>query len=104
MILVTGATGTIGSRVLRLLSEQGLPARALSRNPSQGEMLPSVGWAEADLGEPEPLLSVFEGGKRLFPLTGDARSMTRPQKNAIAAAVEAGVEHVVKLSAGGERT
>jgi uncharacterized protein YbjT (DUF2867 family) len=67
-------------------------------------MLPSVGWAEADLGEPESLPSVFESAKRLFLLTGDARSMTRLQKNAIDAAVEAGVEHVVKLSAGGERT
>ncbi|PQJ26915.1 hypothetical protein BSZ35_18485 [Salinibacter sp. 10B] len=101
MILVTGATGTIGRRVLRLLSERGIPTRALSRNPSQGETLPHVEWAEADLGEPETLPSVFDGANRLFILTGNARSMTRLQKNAIDAAANAGVEHVVKLSARG---
>lgn len=101
MIVVTGATGTIGSRVLRLLSEQGIPIRAVSRNPRRGESLPHVEWAEADLEESATLPSIFEGAKRLFLLTGNAQSMVRLQKNAIDAAVEAGIEHVVKLSARG---
>lgn len=101
MIVVTGATGTIGRRVLRLLSKQGVPARALSRDPSQGETLPHVEWEEVDLGEPDALPPVFEGANRLFLLTGNTRSMTRLQKNAIDAAAASGVEHVVKLSARG---
>jgi uncharacterized protein YbjT (DUF2867 family) len=101
MILVTGATGNIGSKVLRRLSDAGVETRALSRDPSRGEALPHVGWAEADLAAPETLPPVFEGVDRLFLLTGNVRSMARLQKNAIDEAVAAGVDHVVKLSARG---
>lgn len=101
MILVTGATGTIGSNVLRRLSERGIQARALSRDPRRGEVLPHVEWAEADLAKPETLSPVFDGVDQLFLLTGNAQSMTRLQKNAVDAAAEAGVQHVVKLSARG---
>lgn len=101
MILITGATGTIGSSVLARLSERGLQTRALSRDPSRGEPLPHVDWAEADLADPESLPPVFEGANRLFLLTGNAPSMTHLQKNAIDAAVKTDVRHVVKLSARG---
>lgn len=36
MILVTGATGTIGSHVVRLLTDQGVPFRAMSRRELPG--------------------------------------------------------------------
>lgn len=101
MILVTGATGNIGSKVLRRLSDAGIDTRALSRDPSRGEALPHVEWAEADLATPETLPPVFEGVDRLFLLTGNTRPMARLQKNAIDEAVAAGVDHVVKLSARG---
>ena len=101
MILVTGATGDIGSKVLRRLSEAGIRVRALSRTPERGEALPHVEWAQADLAEPETLPSVFADADRLFLLTGNARSMTTLQKNAIDAAATADIEHVVKLSARG---
>lgn len=101
MILVTGATGNIGSKVLRRLSEAGVETRALSRDPSRGETLPHVEWAEADLAAPETLPPVFDGVDRLFLLTGNVRPMARLQTNAIDEAVAAGVEHVVKLSARG---
>jgi len=44
MILVTGATGMVGSQVVRLLSEQGIEARALLRNPSKAKELPGITW------------------------------------------------------------
>lgn len=101
MTIVTGATGTIGSTLLQRLSEAGIPARALSRNPNPEVSLPHVEWAEADLADSETLPPVFEGADRLFLLTGNARSMTALQKNAIHAAAAANIEHVVKLSARG---
>jgi uncharacterized protein YbjT (DUF2867 family) len=53
------------------------------------------------LAEPETLPAVFADADRLFLLTGNVRSMTTLQKNAIDAAAAAGIEHVVKLSARG---
>ncbi len=101
MIVVTGATGTIGSAVLRRLSAAGVETRALSRDPSRGPSLPHVRWAQADLAEPDALRSQFEGADRLFLLTGNARNMTQLQTNAVEAAAAAAVDHVVKLSARG---
>lgn len=72
------------------------PAPRAGKNP-----LPYVEWVEADLAEPDALPSTFEGADRLFLLTGNAKAMTRLQKNAIDAAAEAGIDHVVKLSAPG---
>jgi len=103
MIVVTGATGTIGRAVLRRLSNAGVEALALSRAPSRGPSLPHVRWARADLAEPDTLRAPFDDADRLFLLTGNARSMTRLQTNAVEAAAASGVEHVVKLSARGAR-
>lgn len=101
MILVTGATGNIGSKVLRRLSEAGVETRALSRDPRRGKMLPHVDWVQADLSDPATLPPAFEGVDRLFLLTGNVRPMAQLQKNAIDEAGAAGVDQVVKLSARG---
>ncbi len=61
MILITGSTGHIGSEVVRLLSQAGVPpARALARNPSQGQKLPGITRVTGDLVKPETLPTVFE--------------------------------------------
>lgn len=99
MIAVTGATGTIGSELLRILSERGARVRALTRRPEGREGPEGVVWARADLAGREGLLAAFEGAERLFLLTGNDERMVRFQKNALAAAPTAGVRHVVKLSA-----
>ena len=44
MILVTGGTGGIGSELLRLLSQAGVPARALTRNLQKAQTLPGIIW------------------------------------------------------------
>lgn len=99
MIVVTGATGTVGSHLVRRLSGVGERVRALSRRPGRGEQLAGVEWIEADLAHREELPSAFEGADRLFLLTGNAEEMVWLQKNAVEAAQRAGVRHVVKLSA-----
>lgn len=99
MIAVTGATGTIGSELIRLLSEEGVEAKALSRNPPKKAELPNINWVEADLADPDLLKDAFSGCEKLFLLTGNTHKMVKLQKNAIKAATEAGITHIVKLSA-----
>lgn len=99
MIAVTGATGTIGSELVRLLPERGLRVRALTRNPEGRAPIPGVEWIGADLARREGLEDALAGAERLFLLTGNGGEMVRLQKNALDAAERAGVGHVVKLSA-----
>ena len=99
MILVTGGTGEIGSEVLRLLSQAGIPARALTRNLQKAQTLPGITWVAGDLAKPETLATAFEGVKTVFLLTHYFEDMVALQRNAIAAARAAGVTHVVKVSA-----
>ena len=99
MILVTGGTGGIGSELLRLLSQAGVGARALTRNPQKAQKLPGITWVAGDLARPETLTTAFEGAKTLFLLTSYYEDMVELQHNAIAAARAAGVTHVVKVSA-----
>ena len=102
MIGVTGATGTIGRALVDRLRSAPVGVRAYSRRPETAETADDgreVDWMEADLAEPAGLVRAFGGVERLFLLTGNTADMVRLQKNAIEAAVTAGVEHVVKLSA-----
>ena len=99
MIAVTGATGTIGSELVRLLVEAGREVRALTRRPGDQDPRPGVEWVGADLSDRSGLAGVLEGCDRLFLLTGNNEGMVRQQTNAIRAAGRAGVKRVVKLSA-----
>ncbi len=101
MILVTGGTGLIGSEVVRLLSQARLPARALVRDTHSGQKLPGITWVIGDLTQPETLPSVFAGCTKLFLLTGNSENAYELQRHALAAARQAGVTQVVKLSAFG---
>ena len=69
MILVAGGTGLIGSELLRLLSQAGVPARALTRNPQEAQTLPGITWVAGDLARPETLTMAFEGARNVFLLT-----------------------------------
>lgn len=101
MILVTGGTGLIGSEVLRLLSQSGVGARAITRNPERAKQHPGVTWVAADLTKPDTLKAAFKGGRTLFLLTGIDEDMVATSHNAITAARDAGVTHIVKISAFG---
>src|SRR5262245_14827155 len=101
MILVTGSTGLIGSEVVRLLSRANAPARALVRNTSRAQKLPGITLVSGDLSKPETLRAAFAGCAKLFLLTGNVEDVAGLQRNAIAAARQVGVDHVVKLSAFG---
>ena len=66
MILVTGAKGMVGSEIVQLLSQQGVAARALFRDPWKGKELPGITWVAGDLSKPETLTTAFAGAQTLF--------------------------------------
>ncbi len=104
MILITGATGTSGVEIVKLLSQRGVKFRALVRNPSKAEAisgLPGVQIVKGDLSEPASLAPALEGVERALFLSSPAADQAKIQGNFIDAAKRAGVRHVVKFSAGG---
>lgn len=100
MILVTGATGKVGSEVARQLHARGVPVRALVRSPEKArELLPEgVELARGDLGDPASLDEAMRGVERLFLLSAPDPRQVEWERNAVEAARRAGVRHVVKLS------
>jgi uncharacterized protein YbjT (DUF2867 family) len=101
MILVTGGTGLIGSEVLRLLSQAGVAARALTRNPQKAKTVSGITWVAGDLAKPDTLTAAFRGAKTLFLNSAISEDLVALQNNGVAAARAVGVQHIVKLSAFG---
>ncbi len=61
-VLVVGATGSIGRRVVAALGRHGLPARALVRDLGRGRsVLPGVELVRGDLERPETLTAAAKG-------------------------------------------
>lgn len=100
MILVTGATGTVGRELMKKLAAAGAPVRALVRDIERAAWLtgPTVELVRGDLRAPETLQRALEGVNKVFLLSTVEPAQVELQGNLIDAAVAAGVQHVVKLS------
>ncbi len=95
MILITGATGTVGRELTRQLLEAGQPVRILTRDAGKTSTLQGqVEIAVGDLDKPETFRAAMEGVERLFLVTAS----TQQDVNVLRAARDAGVGHIVKLS------
>lgn len=70
MIVVTGATGNVGSSLVRALAAAGERVTATSRAISDADGLEGVRHQQADLIDPESLRPVFEGADALFLQSG----------------------------------
>jgi uncharacterized protein YbjT (DUF2867 family) len=91
MLLITGATGTTGREVVRLLTDRGVALRALSRTPTADQV-------HGDHTDPASLDRAVEGVDAVF-LVGPGTSELPPYDSAVLdAAKRAGVRKVVKLS------
>jgi uncharacterized protein YbjT (DUF2867 family) len=101
LILVTGATGTVGTETVRQLSEAGRPVRALVRDEAKAVKLgPSAEIAVGDLADPESLAPAFVGVDAALVISNGVE-LDRLEGNAYDAAKRAGVRHIVKLSGRG---
>ncbi|MFE7799674.1 NAD(P)H-binding protein [Nocardia sp. NPDC057440] len=97
MILITGSTGNVGRKLIRELDGRGAACRILVRDPTRAAGLPDrIPRVVADLDDPATLASAFDGVDALFLLTPGIG--TEQTAHAIAAAVRAGIRHVVHLS------
>jgi uncharacterized protein YbjT (DUF2867 family) len=101
MILITGATGTVGSETARQLAALGTTVRALARNPekAKGMLGTGVEIAAGDLGDPASLEAALRGVERAFLLPPVDEHAVKLQENLIGAAQRAGTKLIVKLSA-----
>lgn len=110
-ILLTGATGYVGGRLLHLLEDSGEHVRCLTRRPSslKGVVGESTEIAEADLLEAESLDSALQGIDTAYYLVhsmgagGDFESEDRlAAQNFANAATAAGVRRIVYLGGLGD--
>jgi uncharacterized protein YbjT (DUF2867 family) len=97
MILVTGATGKVGSEAVRLLTRHQTPVRALVRHPHDATALADLGAeiVEGDFEKPATLDTALTGVSTVI-LASPAVPVQ--ELNVIDSAVRAGVEHIVKIT------
>jgi len=90
VILVTGATGFVGSAVVRRVLASGQEVRILARPGSDRRNLSGldVDVAEGDLLQPETLRNALRGCAGLYHVAADYRLWTREPKQMLQANVE----------------
>lgn len=102
-ILVTGATGNIGTALTQTLSAQDIPFTAMVRslNDPRAIAIASLKGATlvpGDFDKPESLRTALTGAEKAFLLTNSTEQAEAQQCAFVEAAQAAGVQHIVKLS------
>jgi uncharacterized protein YbjT (DUF2867 family) len=108
-VLVTGATGFIGRRLVAALAAQGIPVRCLVRNP-HSTLPPCAEVVQGDLLQKETLDRAFQGIETAYYLvhamSGDRAGFERRDREAaenfVAAAARQGLRRVIYLGGLGE--
>ncbi|MEU0102728.1 NAD(P)H-binding protein [Streptomyces sp. NPDC006267] len=104
-ILVTGATGTVGRRVVEQLLERGEHVRALTRDPARVADFPAgVDVVRGDLRDPASLVPALDGASALHLITFGGRFFAPLEsgEEILALAGKAGVRRVTVLHGGGD--
>lgn len=100
MIFITGATGSIGSELCRLLAKDKIPARAMCRREEQLQQFTALGLEAvlADFNNKDSLQTAIKGCTKLFLLTSPDEYHTQRESAIIDIAIEAGIRHIVRIS------
>lgn len=107
--VITGCDGRLGGKVAENVLKEVSPSKLIFTCPSLARLNPErksrwealgVTLREANYSDPEGMKKAFEGGNRLYMISGVLVGEKRVQqhKNAVNAAVEAGIEHITYTS------
>jgi uncharacterized protein YbjT (DUF2867 family) len=99
MIVVTGATGTVGGTLLELLAGRGEDVVAVSRSAQPEHPAPTVRWARADVGDAASMRPVLAGARAVFLLVaGELNTHGEDPRALVDVVAAAGPERVVLVS------
>jgi NADH dehydrogenase len=115
MILVTGGTGFVGGHLIKRLRKDGIPVRAVVRNPAKAKALKDLGVevVPGDISDKASLDAAAAGVERVVHLVGIIQEgpgftfqgvHVEGTRNILAAAKKAGVRHFFFQSALGTRS
>ncbi|GGZ13950.1 nucleotide-diphosphate-sugar epimerase [Streptomyces inusitatus] len=101
--LVTGATGTVGTQLVRELLDRGHSVRALTRDPARADLPAGVETVRGDLTDPESLAAALQGvtGLHLITFGGPYFTPLETGPRILELAREAGVRRITVLHGGG---
>jgi uncharacterized protein YbjT (DUF2867 family) len=101
MILVTGATGTVGRQTVSKLLGAGAPVRALTSRPEKARLPGDVEVVGGDLSDPDTLAPALKDAEAVFLVWPFTTAEGAP---AVLDAIERETRRLVYLSsAGGQR-
>ncbi len=100
MILVTGATGNVGSEVVRELGARGALVRALVRDPDRArdQLGSEVELVVGDFSQPRSVRRAMDGVRSVFLSSADGPDKVVHETTVIDAAAGAGLQLIVKQS------
>ncbi|HVH50096.1 MAG TPA: SDR family oxidoreductase [Candidatus Bathyarchaeia archaeon] len=100
MILVTGASGSVGTELVKQLWARGESVRALvrSRAHARAITLPGLDIAEGDFNKPPSVARSLAGVDSLFLLVPSSSEAEKLQRSLVDAAKRSSVRRIVKLS------
>ncbi len=103
MILLTGSTGSVGLSLAKLLSQRGIPYRAMVRDVAKASALGLAGaeLVQGDFQDTASLRQALDGIDRVFLLAPPVENIDRIEAAFLNIAAACGVRHVVNLSAVG---
>ncbi|MEU7855921.1 SDR family oxidoreductase [Nonomuraea sp. NPDC049141] len=96
-VLITGATGTVSTALMKALDGAEVDLRALVREESKADGLRAEAFV-GDLDDARSLPPAFKGVQDVWLLTPNGPRAPEHNMNAVWAARQAGVERIVRLS------
>src|SRR5262245_27393313 len=104
MILITGASGNVGSEVLKQAAAAGLPIRAAYQSRDKAKNAPAgADISVMDYTQPDTVRSALRGVQTVFLVGPPAANVADLEGGVVRECQRAGVARIVKLSALGGR-